>query len=97
MGTLRAEKQIYNEYGNIEKSKYFTEIAKYVSKLGSVMLLDVMDENDIYEYVYEKYNEMVEYDLKQKMNETKLDQTNSDSIVKKTMKKLRRKRKKSYA
>lgn len=67
VGTLKAEKQIYNEYGDIEKTKYFTEIAKYVSRLGSVMLLDVMDESDIYEYVYNKYREMIECDLEEKM------------------------------
>jgi hypothetical protein len=63
MGALKAEKKIYDEYGEIEKSKYFTEIAKYVSKLGSVRLLDVMTEKDIYDYVYEKYKELIKIDL----------------------------------
>jgi hypothetical protein len=62
-GTLKAEKKIYNEYGKIEKTKYFTEIAKDVSKLGSVKFLDVMDEDDIFEYVYNKYKKMIESDL----------------------------------
>lgn len=65
MGALKAEKQIYDEYGDIEKSKYFTEIAKHISKLGSVRFLDVMDENDIYEHVYKKYKEMIESDLEE--------------------------------
>ncbi|HHX60582.1 MAG TPA: hypothetical protein GX707_07685, partial [Epulopiscium sp.] len=66
MGTLKAEKRIFEEFGEIEKSKYFTEIAKDVSKYGSVNLIDIMDENDIYEYVYKQYREMVEYDLQSK-------------------------------
>lgn len=62
-GTLKAEKQLYKEYGNIEKTKYFTEIAKDVSKYGSVNLIDIMNENDIYEYVYNKYRGMIKKDL----------------------------------
>ena len=60
MGTLKAEKRIYEEYGDIEKAKYFTEIAKHISKLGSVMLLDAMTEEDIYEYVYKYYRSIIQ-------------------------------------
>lgn len=63
LGTLKAQKKIYDEYGEIEKTKYFTEIAKYVSKLGSVMLLDAMDENDIMNYVYGYYKNMVDVEM----------------------------------
>lgn len=63
LGALKAEYKIYKEYGDIEKTKYFSEIAKYISQLGSVMLLDVMSENDIEEYVYVKYKELLEVDL----------------------------------
>ena len=65
LGTLRAKKQILEDYGNeeVEKTSYFTEIAKDISKLGSVMLLDVMEEEDIYDYVYEKYKQKIEEDL----------------------------------
>lgn len=72
LGALKAEKQIYEEYGEVEKSVYFTEIAKYISKLGSVMLLDVMTERDIYNYVYEKYKKMIEYDLQESQEEIML-------------------------
>lgn len=63
LGALKAEKKIIDEYGDIEKVEYYTEIAKYISKLGSVMLLDAMSERDIYNYVYEKYKQMIEEDL----------------------------------
>lgn len=60
MGALKAEKQILDEFGyDYDKSKYYTKIAKYISKLGSVMLLDAMSENDIYDYVYKEYKRMI--------------------------------------
>lgn len=62
-GTLKAEKKILEEFGHVEKSKYFTEIAKDVSKYASVNLIDIMDEDDIYEYVYRKYYNMLTQDL----------------------------------
>lgn len=46
-----------------ENTKHFAEIAKLLSKLGSVMLLDCMTEKDIEDYVYKKYKAMVEEDL----------------------------------
>lgn len=62
LGALKAEKRILNEFRIKERSEYFTKLAKEISKLGSVMLLDVMEENDIEEYVYEKYKKMIEKD-----------------------------------
>ena len=46
-----------------ENTKHFADIAKLLSKLGSVMLLDCMTEKDIEEYVYKKYKAMVEEEL----------------------------------
>lgn len=68
-GVLTAEKKIYDKYGDIEKSKYFTEIAKYVSKLGSVMLLDVMSEDVICNFVYDEYKSLFEKDMKEQTEE----------------------------
>ena len=71
LGTLKAEKRIMEEYPDYEENTtQFGDIAKLLSKLGSVMLLDVMTEKDIEEYVYKKYKNMVEEDLK-KAKETK--------------------------
>ena len=49
IGALKAEKQLVEEYGDaIESIKdYYPEIAKFISKLGSVMLLDFMSEDYI--------------------------------------------------
>ncbi len=64
LGTLKAEKRVLSEYPQIEENtKHFAEIAKMLSKLGSVMLLDCMTEKDIEEYVYKKYKTMVEEEL----------------------------------
>ena len=62
--SLKAEKRIQAEYPHVEENtKHFAEIAKHISKLGSVMLLDCMTEKDIEEYVYKKYKEMMEEEL----------------------------------
>ena len=64
LGTLKAEKRILGEYPQMEENtKHFAEIAKLLSKLGSVMLLDCMSEKDIESYVYKKYKPMVEEEL----------------------------------
>lgn len=49
IGALKAEKKMVEKYGeNIEKIKgYYPSIASYISKLGSVMLLDSMSEDYI--------------------------------------------------
>ena len=75
LGTLKAEKRIMEEYPDYEENTtQFGDIAKLLSKLGSVMLLDVMTEKDIEEYVYKKYKKMGEEDLK-KAKETKKNNT----------------------
>lgn len=64
LGTLKAEKHIRSEYPDIEENtKHYAEIAKHLSRLGSVKLLDCMTEKDIEEYVYKKYKSMVEEEL----------------------------------
>lgn len=75
LGTLKAEKRIKEEYPDYEENtNRFGDIAKLLSKLGSVMLLDVMTEKDIEEYVYKKYKNMVEDDLR-KAKEIKKNNT----------------------
>ncbi|NCD06979.1 MAG: hypothetical protein EOL97_12745 [Spirochaetia bacterium] len=55
LGALKAEKKIIDKFGDIEKATHFTELAKYISQLGSVMLLDVISEEEISKLVYKKY------------------------------------------
>lgn len=62
-GALKAEKAIVETYKIKEKTSYYTELAKDISKLGSIMLVDVMTEEDIREYVYNKYYEKIREQL----------------------------------
>lgn len=55
-GILRAEKKFAELYG--ENNKYYVEVAKIVSMLGSVKLLDAISEEDIENMVFEKMCEL---------------------------------------
>lgn len=64
LGTLKAEKRVLSEYPQMEENaKHYAELAKLLSKLGSVMLLDCMTEKDIEEYIYKRFKAMVEEEL----------------------------------
>lgn len=64
LGTLKAEKRVLAEYPQLEESsKLFGNIAKMLSKLGSVMLLDCMTEKDIEDFVYKKFKAVAEEKL----------------------------------
>ena len=56
-GIIRAEKKAVDEYG-YENNDFYAEIAKYISQIGSVRLLDVIEENDIENMVYNKMTEL---------------------------------------
>ena len=59
LGTLKAEYDICNKYGNIKPSIY-AEIAKALSLYASVRLIDVISEDDIYNFVYNKMESLIE-------------------------------------
>lgn len=71
LGALKAEKAIYDNYSNdpvmgkkmkqAEKGKHnvYTEVAAYLSLYGSVRLIDVISEEDIYNVVYEKMDDYI--------------------------------------
>ena len=52
LGVLKAEKAIYEKYGNKVKNSIYSDVAKYISLFGSVRLIDAVSEQDIYEVVY---------------------------------------------
>ena len=55
MGFMRA---VYDTVkSGKERSTCYDDLAKDVSRLGSVKILDVMTEDDIYHYVFDKYQE----------------------------------------
>lgn len=80
LGTLKAEKQVLEEMKMEERTEYFTELAKDISQLGSVMLLDAMSEKDIEDFIYKKYKAMVEADLKNRTIITKIKDTVNKAI-----------------
>lgn len=73
LGALKAEKDIVEKYKGIidvDKIKYndgkatiYTEVTKSISLYGSVRLIDAATEEDIYQLVYSKMDEMVKREL----------------------------------
>ena len=69
LGALKAEKDIVEKYKDIidvDKIKYndgkgtiYSEVTKQISLYGSVRLIDAASEEDIYNFVYNKLEEMV--------------------------------------
>ncbi|WP_406617291.1 DUF6339 family protein [Mycoplasmopsis adleri] len=53
-GILKGEKRAVEANNNIENNDIYPEIAKYVSKIGSVRLLDAFSEEDISNMVYDE-------------------------------------------
>lgn len=58
LATLKAEKAIYDKYG-VDSSELYTYIAKCISKYGGIKMIDVVSEEDIYDYVYNKAEEFI--------------------------------------
>lgn len=56
-GIIRGEKRAVDEYG-YENNDFYAEIAKFISQIGSVRLLDVIDEKDVENMVYNKMKEL---------------------------------------
>ena len=59
LGALKAEKAICEKYQDQVKSSIYKEIAKHISLYGSVRLIDVVPEEEIYNTVYSKMEEII--------------------------------------
>ena len=59
---LKAEKDFYDNY-NVEKSEYYTTLAKDIFLYGSVRILDIISYDDMYNFVYSKLQEYLEENL----------------------------------
>ena len=53
-GVIRAEKDIVKKYGNLVKNSIYKDIAKELSLYASVRLIDVISEEDIYNFTFNK-------------------------------------------
>jgi len=53
LGVIKAELEAFNKYGElISPGKFYPELAKRVSKIGSVRLIDAISENEIKDLTY---------------------------------------------
>ncbi|MBR2240254.1 MAG: hypothetical protein IJ890_02565 [Clostridia bacterium] len=78
LGALRAEKDIVEKYRGIidvDKIKYndgkgtiYSEATKQISLYGSVRLIDAASQEDIYNFVYNKLDEMVKEKIESSKN-----------------------------
>ena len=78
LGALKAEKDIVEKYKDIidvDKIKYndgkgtiYSEVTKQISLYGSVRLIDAASEEDIYNFVYNKLEEMVNAKIEESNN-----------------------------
>jgi len=53
---LKAEKDFHDKYG-IEKSNFYTSLAKDVFLYGSIRILDIIDYNEMYNFAFNKLEE----------------------------------------
>lgn len=88
---LQAEIRVNKEIEFTEKGEYFSALAKEICKLGSIKLIDAMEEKDVENYIYDKYKKIVLDDLEKiRFNNynSALDLMNkgSETSVKKAMK-----------
>lgn len=60
---LKAEMRVNKELEFEEKGDYFSRLAKEICKLGSIKLIDAMDEKDVEDLIYERYYKIVSSDL----------------------------------
>lgn len=58
-GAMKAAKRVLDENHGYENNDNYTELAKQISLLASVKLLDAMTEKDIEDFAYEKLSMMV--------------------------------------
>lgn len=58
-GILRGEMRAINDYSGKENNSFYQTIAKYISMIGSVRLLDSISEKDIEQITYNKMMELM--------------------------------------
>lgn len=79
---LKAEIRVNSTLQFDEKGKYFSELAKDICKLGSIKLIDAMDEDEIEKYIYDKYYNIVASEIEKiKLNKYNdaIDQLNAST------------------
>lgn len=59
-GALRAQKDAEYTFGKEYKSSFHPQIAKFISRIGGVKLLDAMTEDYVYEQTYQYIEKLIE-------------------------------------
>lgn len=59
LAVLRAQKEICQKYQTAFMSKQCEEMIKETAKIGSVMLIDIMSQEEIYEIIYPKFVKII--------------------------------------
>ena len=82
---LKAEIRANQDVEFEEKGQYFSALAKEICKLGSIKLIDAMDETDLENYIYKKYVTIINEDLERRRIERYndgIDLMNSNELKK---------------
>lgn len=64
MATLKAAMRVLDELELEDKAKYYEELAKRISQLGSVAMLETMSEADLESIIYQEFKDIVLSDPK---------------------------------
>ena len=70
LGVIKAEKDIYDKYGSKVKNSIYKDIAKEISLYASVRLIDIISEEDVYKFVYNKMERMISEQTSNYLNYT---------------------------
>lgn len=80
LGVIKAEKDIYDKYGNKVKNSIYKDIAKEISLYASVRLIDIVSEEDIYKFVYNKMEQMINEQTSDYLNNIDYKEINEEKI-----------------
>lgn len=80
LGVIKAEKDIYDKYGNKVKNSIYKDIAKEISLYASVRLIDIVSEEDIYKFVYNKMEQMINEQTSDYLNNVDYKEINEEKI-----------------
>lgn len=81
LGAIKAEKDICNKYGTKVKNSIYKDIAKEISLYASVRLIDVVSEEDIYKFVYNKMEQMVNKQTSDYLNDIGSDEIDKELVT----------------
>lgn len=87
---LKAEKKLLDDLGYEEKGAYYQELAKEITKFAGIKFVDVMSDEDIESFIYNKLKNIYETDLENQKIELyekgiKLFEEETETTIKKAI------------